>query len=156
MRDAARTLAIPLVAALLLLPVLAITRNQRLLVGEALIVSGLVVVGLLGVALQLRPFEPSPVDEAHAGEDARPSRPADLERIERQLALPAVRRNELDDRARTLLRSVLLRRMRLRSTDAAALAPPLRVLLVERGDDEAWEPLGTAEILELTDRLEEL
>jgi hypothetical protein len=146
---------------MLLIPVLVISRNERLIAGEALVVAGIVVVALVSIAIQLRPIGPSPVDAALEPEDDGPGRPVDLARIERQLSLPAVRRNELDDRVRPVLRRAVLRRLReRRGIDAqaapvaarAALDQELAVLLEPASRER--EPLGTDDIIRVTDLLE--
>jgi hypothetical protein len=160
-RHTGDALAIPIVIAMLLIPVLVVSRNERLIAGEALVVAGIVVVALVSIAIQLRPIGPSAVDEALEEDDAGPGRPVDLARIERQLSLPAVRRNELDDRVRPVLRRAALRRLRERRGIDARAAPvaaraaldPELALLLEPASQER-EPLGTDDIIRVTDLLE--
>ena len=161
MRHTGDALAIPIVIAMLLIPVLVISRNERLIAGEALVVAGIVIVALVSIAIQLRPIGPSPVDDALEPDDAGPGRPVDLARIERQLSLPAVRRNELDDRVRPVLRRAAARRLRERrgidprsapEAARAALDPELALLLEPASRER--EPLGTDDIIRVTDLLE--
>jgi hypothetical protein len=163
MRHTGDALAIPIVIAMLLIPVLVVSRNERLIAGEALVLAGIVIVALISVAIQLRPIGPSPVDEALESEGSGPGRPIDLTRIERQLSLPAVRRNELDDRVRPVLRRAAMRRLRERrgidplaapAAARAALDPELALLLEPASAER--EPLGTDDIIRITDLLEEI
>jgi hypothetical protein len=154
--------------AVMLLPVLIVSRSPVVLLGEASLVFAIALVVLTSTASGLRREGPSPFDDALGPTGIPQTRPEDLERMERLLAFARPGRADRDTRVAALLRSAVARRLRDRHTVDLARQPlaARRILGDElyelaREPDDLTEPdplggLTVSELQVLTYRIEEI
>jgi hypothetical protein len=154
--------------AVMLLPVLIVSRSPVVLLGEASLVFAIALVILTGTASGLRREGPSPFDDALGSKGIPQTRPEDLERIERLVTFARPGRADRDTRVAALLRGAVARRLRdrhavdLERQPLAArrvLGDDLYELAREPEDLAEPDPLGgltASELLVLTHRIEEI
>jgi hypothetical protein len=154
--------------AVMLLPVLIVSRSPIVLLAEASLIFALALVGLTSTASSLRREGPSPFESVLGRTGLPQSRPEDLERMERLVAFARPGRPERDARVAPVLRSAIARRLR----DRHSVDLPRQPLAARRvlGDElyelardpvDLTEPdplalLDAGELLELTTRIEEI
>jgi hypothetical protein len=154
--------------AVMLLPVLIVSRSPIVLLGEASLIFAIALVGLSSTASSLKREGPSPFESALGPTGLPQSRPEDLERMERLVAFARPGRRERDARVASVLRGAIARRLRdrhsvdlLRQPLAArrVLGDDLYGLACEPADLTEPDPLAlldAGELLELTTRIEEI
>jgi hypothetical protein len=154
--------------AVMLLPVVIVSRSPVVLLAEATLIFAIALVILTSTASGLRREGPSAFDDALGPTGIPQTRPEDLERIERLVAFARPGRADRDARVTVLLRSALARRLRdrhavdLERQPLAArriLGDDLYELAREPDDLTEPDPLGgltASELLVLTDRIEEI
>ena len=154
--------------AVMLVPVLVVSRSPVVLLAEASLLFAIALVALTSTATGLRREGPSPFDDALGSTGIPQTRPEDLERMERLLAFARPGRVDRDTRVAVLLRAAVARRLRdHHATDIARqplaarriLGEELYELAREPDDPAEPDPLGgltASELLVLTHRIEEI